>query len=109
MHANIYEWPTVKRAVFMADNGRGCVIVEIPKGKKPYLYNLNVMPDCRKGGIATTLMDAAEDWAREQGADCITLAWSLSEAPYWVFDWYVRRGYDEKEIGSKCALMEKRL
>lgn len=93
----------------MTDFGDGCVIVDIPKGKKPLLWNLNVVDAYRQQGMASWLMDEAEMWAKAQGCDCITLEWSLKEAPYWVLDWYVRRGYEEKEMGNKCALMEKKL
>lgn len=109
IYKNVYEWPTVKRAVFMTDLGSGCIIVDKPKGKKAYLFNLNVSPTVRKNGIATSLMNAAEKWCTENGYESVTLAWDLKEAPYWVFDWYVRRGYEEVEMGNKCALLEKKL
>lgn len=106
---NVAVWPTVTRAVLMCEGGKGCVIVDKEKDRKAYLYNLNVAEDARKEGMATALMDAAEEWLRKQGCEVATLEWDGYESEYWVIDWYVRKGYDEKEFGRHSALLEKRL
>jgi hypothetical protein len=54
-------------------------------------------------------MDEAHKTAKHLGAKVTALEWSLEESPHWVFDWYCRLGYDEKEFGKGCALMKKEL
>jgi hypothetical protein len=41
------------------------------------------------------------------GCDRITLDWELQDSPQWVFDWYVREGFDEQEFGRGSAFMVK--
>lgn len=106
---NTYKWPTVNRAVFLAENGAGCRIAEKREDHKPYIWNLNVSHKARRGGFATALMDAAEQWCWKQGYDSVTLEWDKRESAYWTLDWYVRRGYQERELGQYSSLMEKKL
>ena len=74
-----------------------------------YLWNLTIDEPHRRHHSATALMKKAESIAREQGCKRLWLDWSIKEAPQWVFDWYVRLGYDEKRFGEGCALMCKEL
>lgn len=108
---NEHQWLYMRRKVFMVHDGAGCVIAEIPtnKERKPLIYNLHVEVRHRRKGYATALLDAAEDWLRKQGSEEATLEWDGHESEYWVLDWYVRRGYDEKEFGNHSSLLEKRL
>ena len=73
------------------------------------VWNLYVNEDHRRKGLARKLMDEAHQTARHLGAKITVLEWSLKESPYWVFDWYTRLGYDEKEIGNGYALMKRPL
>ena len=73
------------------------------------VWNLYVDEDHRRKGLARQLMDEAHKTAKHLGAKVTALEWSLKESPYWVFDWYTRLGYDEKEIGNGCALMKRPL
>ena len=70
------------------------------------VWNLYVDEPHRRKGLARQLMDEAHKTAKHLGAKVTALEWSLNESPYWVFDWYTRLGYDEKEIGNGCALMK---
>ena len=70
------------------------------------VWNLYVDEPHRRKGLASQLMDEAHKTAKHLGAKVTALEWSLKESPYWVFDWYTRLGYDEKEIGNGCALMK---
>ena len=73
------------------------------------VWNLYVDKDHRRKGVARKLMDEAHKTAKHLGAKVTALEWSLKDSPYWVFDWYIRLGYDEKEIGNGCALMKRPL
>ena len=73
------------------------------------VWNLYVDKPHRRKGLARQLMDEAHKTAKHLGAKVTALEWSLKESPYWVFDWYTRLGYDEKEIGNGCALMKRPL
>ena len=73
------------------------------------VWNLYVDNLHRRKGLARQLMDEAHKTAKHLGAKVTALEWSLKESPYWVFDWYTRLGYDEKEIGNGYALMKRPL
>ena len=71
------------------------------------VWNLYVDEDHRRKGLARKLMDEAHKTAKHLGVKTTALEWSLKESPYWVFDWYTRLGYDEKEFGPGNALMKR--
>lgn len=73
------------------------------------VWNLYVDEPHRSKGLARKLMDEAHKTAKHLGAKVTALEWSLKESPYWVFDWYTRLGYDEKEIGPGNALMKRQI
>lgn len=73
------------------------------------IWNLYVNEEHRHKGIARWLMNKAHEMAKELGARTTALEWSLRESPFWVFDWYCRLGYDEKEIGPGISLMRRPL
>ena len=73
------------------------------------VWNLYVNEEHRHKGVAQWLMNKAHEIAKELGAKTTALEWSLRESPFWVFDWYCRLGYDEKEIGPGSSLMRKPL
>lgn len=70
------------------------------------VWNLYVDEGHRRKGLAQKLMDEARKKAKHLGAKTCVLEWSLEESPHWVFDWYTRLGYDEKEFGPGCSLMK---
>ena len=71
------------------------------------VWNLYVDEEHRRKGLARQLMDESHKTAKHLGAKTTALEWSLKESPYWVFDWYTRLGYDEKEFGPGNALMKR--
>ena len=73
------------------------------------VWNLYVNEEHRRKGLARKLMDEAHMTAKHLGAKTTALEWSLRESPFWVFDWYCRLGYDEKEIGPGSSLMRRPL
>ena len=70
------------------------------------VWNLYIDEPHRRKGLARRLMDEAREAAKHLGAHTCVLEWSLEESPHWVFDWYTRLGYDEKELGPGCSLMK---
>lgn len=101
-----------KRVFIMDDKGRGNIAVEPYKdydGKRMgYIANL-----CERriseAGLAKRLLQRAEDIAKAYNCEYTVLDWTLRNSPYWVFDWYERSGYKEKETGDGCARMVKSL
>ena len=73
------------------------------------VWNLYVDELERRKGLARQLMEEARKTAKHMGAHTCALEWSLRESPNWVFDWYCRLGYDEKEFGPGCSLMKLEL
>ena len=73
------------------------------------VWNLYVDETERRKGLARELMNEARKIAKHLGAHACVLEWSLRESPNWVFDWYCRLGYEEKEFGPGCSLMELEL
>lgn len=73
------------------------------------VWNLYVSENHRRKGLAIRLMDEARKTAKHLGAHTCALEWSLRESPQWVYDWYARMGYDEKEFGPRCALMKLKI
>lgn len=71
------------------------------------VWNLYVDEEHRRKGLARKLMDEAHKTAKHLGSKVTVLEWSLKESPRWVFDWYCRLGYEEKEFGNSCALMKR--
>jgi GNAT superfamily N-acetyltransferase len=67
-----------------------------------YVNHLMVSPKFRRRGVATALMDAAEGWARKQGAGSIALD-TYAESPLSV-PFYEAVGYERASI-----VFEKRL
>ena len=74
-----------------------------------YLWNFHVLPICRGKGYGRKLLDKALKIARENHCRRAVLDWDSQDAPQWVFDWYVRRGFNEVKIGRGGAQMVKPL
>ena len=87
----------------------GIIVIRLFKGNnegKAYLWNLHIDSEHRGKGNGRTLLHEAIDIARQAGCNKVTLEWDIRDSEQWVFDWYVREGFDEKEFGRKCALMQ---
>lgn len=74
-----------------------------------YIWNLQIHESYRGIGLGKILLREIINYAKMNGCKSVTLDWSIDEAPRWVFDWYIRQGFDEKEFGRDCAFMEKKL
>lgn len=112
-------WPDCVNIVIMLRSEKeertvGIIEVRVYKGEsentgEALLWNLCIEAEHRRKGQGRMLMEAAEKEAKLEGAKVATLEWSKRESFFWVFDWYTRMGYDEKEFGNYSALMKKKL
>ena len=71
-----------------------------------YIWNLHVTKDHRGHGYGRALLSDAYDVAMLAGCTRMTLEWDLRDSPKWIFDWYIREGFDEREFGRGCSFME---
>lgn len=88
-------WLGIKRHLIF--NEHGSVILDIfdtpRRGVKALIWSLWVQPDHRRQGLATALMNTAEEIARREGLDAVHLEWHPKEATQATLHWYYRRGY----------------
>ena len=89
------EQHLTKGAFLLADGDDkidGCVYVEL-RGERSYLGLLSVDPQCQQSGLGSFLMNAAEQYCREQGSRFmdIYIVNLRTELP----PFYRRRGYVE--------------
>lgn len=74
-----------------------------------FICCLWVNEDERKYGHGKRIMDRAEEIAAKEGHKRVHLEWCSLDTPKWVFDWYRRRGYEEREFGPDSSLLAKEL
>jgi ribosomal protein S18 acetylase RimI-like enzyme len=65
----------------------------------PELQDVEVRPDRRRRGVASSLLDYAEDEARRRGCDRLRLGVSVDNAPAQTL--YLRHGYVDAGIAPK--------
>lgn len=109
------EWTDCDNVVIMLyekDKPYPVGIVEVKVFKnhhkgKAYIWNLFVAPMFREKGYGKALMTEAYDVAVDGGCDHAELEWDLRDSPGWVLAWYIKMGFDEKEIGQGYELLRK--
>ena len=74
-----------------------------------YFWDLWVEESNRRQGIATALIEKAEQIAKEESFSQIVLEWEEENTPLEIFKWYERRGYDERMFGNGYSFMVKQL
>lgn len=74
-----------------AGNLIGCVAVTRKDATLAYLGMLCVLPTRQSGGLGRKLLDAAEDFARDNGMAAVEMTVIDSRAA--LIAWYERRGY----------------
>lgn len=72
---------------------------------RAYICRLWVDEGQRNKGIASALLNTAEEIVRRNGIDAVYL-YHYKKAPRWIYDWYVRRGYKEVDCSEDEALMK---
>lgn len=108
----VQDWNEYIRHVLMC--GYGMVNVDISHstnnryGCKTLIWGLYVNEKERRKGIAKKLLAMAEDIARDNGQEIVCLECE-KPTPQWVFDWYIRMGYEDREFGNGYAAMYKTL
>lgn len=76
----------------------GFLIAKV-RGQEGHIITVDVVRGWRRRGIATALMAAAEEWARNRGAALVSLETAENNLPAQRF--YRARGYEKvDEIGS---------
>ncbi len=73
------------------------------------LWALWVSNPFRGQGVAKRLMEVAERYAITFGCESVALEYDRRDSEPWVFRWYERLGYEEKEFGRYNTLMVKQL
>jgi len=69
----------------------GFVIANHGRSAQGHIITVDVSPRWRRHGVGTLLMDAAEGWLRQQGAEIVYLETAEDNLPAQTF--YLRRGY----------------
>lgn len=80
-----------------------------PDGVTAFICCLWVNEEERKHGHAGRLLDRAEEIAAREGHKRVHLEWCSLDSPQWVLEWYLRRGYEEREFGPNSSLLVKEL
>lgn len=115
-----HRWPGKFRYIIAEETPKGTASVQLELFDTPqdwdgfkgraFIWGLWVDEPIRRQGVATRLMDRAEQIARENGHETVFLEWSIKESPIEISYWYNRRGYDEKSFTPGVnALMCKKL
>lgn len=71
-----------------------------------YICKLWVDEEYRRKGIATALLNTAEELARRENMTAVYLDWNGRVTPRWTLDWYFRREYNDVAFGKDNALMK---
>ena len=112
---NIYTqyWDNKERLIIVYDYGSVFVDITISPNKlnkKAFIWGLNVNPDFRGIGFGNQLLKYAEDCVRKRDINRVELEWEAS-SPLWVYDWYIRAGYEEIDFDEGysrlCKTFEK--
>lgn len=106
------DWNDYKRHILICEEG--IVMIDIHHittnifGCKTLIWGLYINEQYRGRGIGKQLLSMAEGIAKDNGQEIVCLEWE-KPTPQWVFDWYYRMGYDEREFGKNYAAMYKTL
>lgn len=93
----------------ITEGTRGSVQVQVPLSRRhgqdgAWVHRLWVQPNCRRHGVATKLMSAAERVAVETSCPRIGLAFHPLEAEGYTLEWYKRRGFEVTRTRTDGAL-----
>lgn len=102
-------WSDFKRFLILADEGSVMLEFYDPPtsdGTTAYIGSLWVNEEHRRKGIATALMDKAEELARSNKHKQVTLFWART-TPTEILEWYRRRGYAPYKRDCKNIYLRK--
>lgn len=107
-------WKDEVRILITDEQNFGSVQISIPcydcwiTGKADALiYALYVDSGCREQGVATKLLQSAEQQAKLNGVQVIGMEFDKEESENFVLDWYFRSGY--KPFSKRSKLLIKKL
>ena len=86
-----------------------CLFKTGKRAGEAFIWNLFVREEHRGKGYGRALLSDALDVAMLADCEKATLEWERHESPKWVYDWYVREGFDESEFSDSYAFMVKTL
>lgn len=105
------DWLDRKRIILVSDKGSVFVDVDYSPddfGARAFIWGLFVKTEYRRKGVGGQLLARAEEAARWLEQTIVALEWERP-TPLWVYDWYVRSGYEVKEFGNGCSRLYKTL
>lgn len=111
---NIYTqyWNNKERLIIVCDYGSVFVDITVSPNKldkKAFIWGLNVNPDFRGIGFGNQLLKYAEDYVRKRDISKVELEWESSSSSLWVYDWYIRKGYEEIDFSEGYSRLQKTL
>jgi GNAT superfamily N-acetyltransferase len=74
-------------------------ILSVRYGQRAWVEDLAVAPDARSGGLGAALLDAAKEWAREQGAAHLELDSAFTRADAHRFYERTEPSWDARSFG----------
>ena len=105
------QWEYKTRIIIICQYGSVLVdITSSPNGidKKAFIFSLNVEEKHRNKGIGTTLLKQAEEYIKNQSIQIVELEW-ISPTPLWVYNMYIKNGYQEKDFDDGYSRLYKDL
>ena len=105
------QWGFKTRSIIICNGGSVLVdIVTSPNGKdkKAFIFSLNVEEEHRNKGIGTALLKQAEEYVKNQSIQTVELEW-ISPTPLWVYNMYIKNGYQEKDFDDGYSRLYKDL
>lgn len=107
-------WKDEVRILITDEQNFGSVQISIPcydcriTGKADALiYALYVDSGCREQGVATKLLQSAEQQAKLNGVQVIGIEFNKEESESFVLTWYLKNGY--KPFSERSKLLIKKL
>ena len=111
---NLYvyqQWEYKTRTIIICQYGS--ILIDITfspngKDKKAFIFSLNVEEEHRGKGIGTALLNQAEEYVKNQSIQTVELEW-ISPTPLWVYNMYIKNGYQEKDFDDGYSRLYKDL
>ena len=105
------QWEYKTRTIIICQYGSVLVdITSSPNGKdkKAFIFSLNIEEEHRNKGIGTALLKQAEEYIKNQSIQTVELEW-ISPTPLWVYNMYIKNGYQEKDFDDGYSRLYKDL
>ena len=92
IHKNKISWGTVWHII--TNDGMGHVAAQIDNDNPNtlFIWGLSVYESARRKGLATTMLHEIETLAIDNDVERIRL--NVNKPKSWVYDFYIRRGYE---------------